>query len=146
MINKSTRVLLAVVVVIGVARATPASAHHSFAAEFDGTQPVTLRGTVTKIEWANPHGWIYLDVKGLDGTVVNWAVETAAPNALIRRGVRNSDFPVGTEITVKGYRAKNGTPKANASTLTLADGRELLAGSSGTGSPDEKHDGEKSAK
>jgi hypothetical protein len=115
--------------------AKPAFSHHSFAAEFDGTRPVTLRGTVTKVEWANPHGWIYLDVKAADGSIVNWAVETAAPNALIRRGVRNSDFPVGTEILVNGYRAKNGTPRANASTLTLPDGRELLAGSSGTGAP-----------
>jgi hypothetical protein len=116
----------------------PVFSHHSFAAEFDGTQPVTLRGTVTKVEWANPHGWIYLDVKGTDGKTVNWAVETAAPNALIRRGVRNSDFPVGTELTVNGYRAKNGTSRANASTLTLPDGRELLAGSSGTGAPGDK--------
>jgi len=120
--------------------ATPVVAHHSFAAEFDGTQPVTLRGTVTKVEWANPHGWIYLDVKGADGKTVSWAVETAAPNALIRRGVRNSDFPVGTEITVNGYRAKNGTARANASTLTLPDGRELIAASSGTGAPGDKGD------
>jgi hypothetical protein len=120
--------------------AAPAFSHHSFAAEFDGTQPIMLHGAVTKIEWANPHGWIYLDVRGADGKTVNWAVETAAPNALIRRGVRSSDFPVGTEITVNGYRAKNGTPRANASTLTLPDGRELLAGSSGTGAPGDKVD------
>ncbi|MEO8259588.1 MAG: DUF6152 family protein [Acidobacteriota bacterium] len=137
MLNRLTRLLLTVTVVVAV---KPALAHHSFAAEFDGTQPVTLRGTVTRIEWANPHGWIYLDVRGSDGTVVSWAVETAAPNALIRRGVRNSDFPVGIEITVKGYRAKNGTAKANASTLTLPDGRELLAGSSGTGAPGDTPD------
>jgi hypothetical protein len=120
--------------------AAPAFSHHSFAAEFDGTQPVRLRGVVTKILWANPHGWIYIDVKSTDGKTVNWAVETAAPNALIRRGVRNADFPVGTEITVNGYRAKNGTPTANASTLTLPDGRELLAGSSGTGAPGDRVD------
>ena len=120
--------------------AAPAFSHHSFAAEFDGTQPVTLRGTITKIEWANPHGWIYVDVKGGDGKTVNWAVETAPPNALIRRGVRSSDFPVGTEITVNGYRAKNGAAKANASTLTLPGGRELLAGSSGTGAPGDRGD------
>jgi hypothetical protein len=125
-------------VILGLAfllTAKPASPHHSFAAEFDGTQPVTLHGTVTKVEWANPHGWIYIDVKGGDGTIVNWAVETAAPNALLRRGVRNTDFPVGIELTVNGYRAKNGTPKANASTLTLPNGRELIAASSGTGGP-----------
>jgi hypothetical protein len=137
MLNRCTRLVLTVAMVVTT---KSAFAHHSFAAEFDGTQPVTLRGTVTRIEWTNPHGWIFLDVKGSDGTVVNWAVETAAPNALIRRGVRNADFPVGTELTVKGYRAKNGTPKANASTLSLPDGRELLAGSSGTGAPGDKPD------
>jgi hypothetical protein len=125
---------------VGVAvlmAANPAFSHHSFAAEFDGTQPVSLRGTVTRLEWANPHGWIYIDVKGGDGKVVNWAIETAGPNALQRRGVRKSDFPLGIELIVNGYRAKNGTPTANASTVTLPDGRELLAGSSGTGAPGE---------
>jgi hypothetical protein len=113
----------------------PAFPHHSFAAEFDGTQFIALKGVITKLEWANPHGWIYLDVKGSDGKAVNWAVETGGPNALIRRGIRRTDFPVGTEITITGYRAKNGTATANARTLTLADGRELFAGSSGTGAP-----------
>jgi len=120
-----------------------AFAHHSFAAEFDGTQPVNLRGTITKVEWVNPHGWIYIDVKGGDGQVVTWAVETAGPNALARRGVRKSDLPVGLEIVVKGYRAKNGTPTANASSLVLPDGRALITVSSGTGSPAES---EKTAK
>jgi hypothetical protein len=129
-----------------VAGTGSAAAHHSFAAEFDGTTPVTLRGTVTKVEWVNPHGWIYLDVQSPDGTIVNWAVETAAPNGLVRRGVRNSDFPVGAAIVVKGYRAKNGQPRANASTLTLPDGRELLAGSSGTGAPGDRPDGDKPSK
>lgn len=126
----------------------PAAAfsHHSFAAEFDGTQPVTLRGTVTQVEWVNPHGWIHIDVKGSDGRVVNWAIETAGPNALARRGVRKSDFPVGVEIVVKGYRAKNGTATANASTLTLPDGRELIAQSSGTGAPGAPADNEKTGK
>jgi hypothetical protein len=142
----TNRFMPLVLILAMVVATKSAVAHHSFAAEFDGTQPVTLRGTVTRIEWTNPHGWIYLDVKGSDGAVVTWAVETAAPNALIRRGVRNSDFPVGTELTVNGYRAKNGTPKANASTLSLPDGRELLAGSSGTGAPGDKPDGEKPTK
>jgi hypothetical protein len=113
----------------------PAVSHHSFAAEFDGTQPVTLKGTVTRVEWVSPHGWVHMDVKGQDGKVVSWAVETAGPNALLRRGVRKTDFPIGGEVVVSGYRAKNGTPTANASTFTLPDGRELLAGSSGTGAP-----------
>jgi hypothetical protein len=114
--------------------------HHSFAAEFDGTQPVTLRGVITQVEWVNPHGWIHIDVKGNDGRVVNWAIETAGPNALARRGVRKTDLPTGIEIVVKGYRAKNGTATANASTLTLPDGRELIAQSSGTGAPNDPGD------
>ena len=125
--------LLAVSFVLLVARA--AAAHHSFAAEFDGTKPVTLKGAVTKVEWVSPHGWIHVDVKGADGKIVSWAVETGSPNALQRRGVKKSDFPIGVEVVVSGYRAKNGTPTANASTFTLPDGRELIAGSSGTGAP-----------
>src|SRR5262245_8679327 len=117
-----------------------AFSHHSFAAEFDGTQPVTLRGTITAVEWVNPHGWIHIDVKGNDGRTVNWAVETAGPNALARRGVRKTDLPNGIEIVVKGYRAKNGTPTANASSLTLPDGRELITQSSGTGAPNDPGD------
>jgi hypothetical protein len=124
-----------VAAVLVVART--AAAHHSFAAEFDGTSPVTLKGVVTKVEWVSPHGWIHVDVKGPDGNVVNWAVETGSPNALQRRGVKKSDFPIGVEVVVSGYRAKNGTPTANASTFTLPDGRELIAGSSGTGAPDD---------
>ena len=117
--------------------AAPVSSHHSFAAEFDGTRPVTLKGIVTKVEWVSPHGWIHIDVKGGDGKVVRWAVETGGPNALLRRGVRRTDFPIGAEVVVRGYRAKNRTPTANASTFTLPDGRELFAGSSGTGAPDD---------
>jgi uncharacterized protein DUF6152 len=126
------RLLAAVALMSG---ALPAFAHHSFAAEFDGTKPVTLKGIVTKVEWVSPHGWIHVDVKEADGRVVNWAVETAGPNALLRRGVKKTDFPIGIEVVVSGYRAKNGTPTANASTFTVPDGRELIAGSSGTGAP-----------
>jgi len=132
LMNASLPVLFGLVFLVTV---KPAFSHHSFAAEFDGTQPVTLQGTITKLEWANPHGWIYIDVKMADGRVVNWAIETAGPNALQRRGVRKSDFPLGSEVQVSGYRAKNGTPTANAKTVTLPDGRELLTGSSGTGAP-----------
>ena len=115
--------------------AQPGFSHHSFAAEFDGTMPITLKGTVSKVEWISPHGWVHIDVKGPDGKVVTWSIETAGPNALLRRGVRKTDFPIGSEVVVSGYRAKNGTPTANASTFTVADGRELIAGSSGTGAP-----------
>lgn len=124
--------LLSLAVVLGVllSAAGPALAHHSFASEFDAYQPVTLKGVITKFDWVNPHGWVYLDVKGEDGKIVNWAIETGAPNALLRRGVRKTDFPLGVEVTVKGYRAKNHTPKANGASITLADGRNYALGSS----------------
>src|SRR5713226_4003589 len=113
----------------------PVLAHHAFAAEFDATAPVKLRGTVTKMEWINPHSWVYVDVKGPDGKVVNWAVECGAPNALLRRGWNKNSLPIGTEIVVDGFRAKNGSSTANAKDITFPDGRKMYVGSSGTGAP-----------
>ncbi len=137
---KTKLVLFLQLTVCILAGAAPVFAHHSFAAEFDANQPVTLKGTLTKMEWVNPHGWVYLDVKNADGKVVSWKIETGAPNALYRRGLRKEDFPVGAEVTVKGYRTKNGTPTANARTITLSDGRELFSGSSGNDVPDDGAD------
>jgi hypothetical protein len=110
--------------------ALPALAHHSFAAEYDINQPITLKGTLTKVEWTNPHGWIYIDVKGDDGKVTGWAIEFGSPNALLRRGLRKTDLPIGVQVTVKGYRAKSGLPTVNGSSVTLPDGRNLYTGSS----------------
>ena len=113
---------------IGLLWAVPVAAHHSFAAEFDEKQPIELKGTLTQLDWLNPHGWLHIDVKGADGKVVNWAVEAGAPNALVRRGLRKTDFPIGSEVVVKGYRAKSGTPSASGTTVTFADGRNFFLG------------------
>ena len=110
-------------------------AHHAFAAEFDANSPVEFSGTVTKVEWINPHVWIHLDVQRDDGTVENWAFEAGTPNVLFRRGfTRNSLLP-GTDVLVDGYQAKDGTNRANGRDITLADGTKLFLGSSGTGAP-----------
>jgi len=130
------RSLLRLVVAASVLAFTlPVLAHHSFTSEFDINQPVTLKGTLTKFDFVNPHGWIYVDVKGDDGKVVNWAIETGGPGALLRRGVRKDSFPIGVEVAIKGYRAKNGTPKANGASIKTADGRDYFLGSSGPDVP-----------
>ena len=106
-----------------------ALAHHAFAAEFDKERPVRLTGRVTEMRWANPHAWIYIDVEGDNGDVVNWALETRGANNLIRLGWRPADLSVGTVLEVQGYRARNNTPTANLEEATLPDGRRLFSGS-----------------
>jgi hypothetical protein len=115
--------------------AVPAFAHHSFAAEYDASKPVTLQGKLTKLSWVNPHGWIYVDVVNPDKTVTSWAVEFGSPNALLRRGLRETDFPLGIDLTVNGYLAKNGKKIINGTSVKLPDGRSLFTGSVGTGAP-----------
>jgi hypothetical protein len=115
--------------------AVPVLAHHSFAAEFDAKKPVNLRGTITRMEWINPHAWIHMDVKGPDGKVVQWMIEAGTPNTLFRRGFTKDSLAVGTEIVVDGYQAKDGSNRANGRDVTLPDGRKLFLGSSGTGAP-----------
>src|SRR5688572_30630641 len=124
------RAMLSVMVLVvgSLLAATPLFAHHAFASEFDANQPITLKGTLTKLEWVNPHGWLYVDVREPDGKIVNWAIEAGAPNALLKRGLRKTDFPPGIEVVVTGYRAKNGTPTANGRSVTLANGRNFFMG------------------
>jgi hypothetical protein len=110
-------------------------AHHAFAAEFDSKKPVHFKGTVTKMEWVNPHVWIHIDVKKPDGTVENWAFEAGTPNVLFRRGFTKQSLLPGTEVVVDGYQAKDGLRRANGRDLTFPDGRTLFLGSSGTGAP-----------
>jgi hypothetical protein len=130
--KKTFMVLLAAMIVWPLARSV--AAHHSFDAEFDRNKPVTLKGAVTKVEWANPHIWIFIDVTDTEGKVSNWGVEGGAPNALFREGWRKDTVKLGDILTVEGYTARDGSLRANAVRVMLADGRRIFAGSS-AGSP-----------
>ena len=123
-----------------VASAGPVLAHHAFAAEFDATKPIKLKGTVAKMEWINPHTWLHLDVRRPDGKTERWMIEGGPPNALYRRGFTKNSLPIGSEILVEGFRAKDGSLKGNGRELTFADGRRLFVGSSGTGAPKDGSD------
>jgi len=117
-----------------IAAGFPAAAHHAFAAEFDVNSPVTVKGTVTRLDLVNPHAWLYVDVKDAEGKVTNWRFELGAPNALVRLGWKKDSIPPGTEVTITGFRAKAQENVANGRSITLADGREFFSGGSGPGS------------
>jgi len=132
---RNIRALL--VSLLAAVAAAPAAAHHSFAAEFDATKPVTLHGKIVRMEWINPHSWLHIDVMNEDGTTTPWMIEGATPNTLLRRGFTREAVTAGTEITIVGYRAKNGANRANGRDLILPDGSRLFMSSPGTGAPEE---------
>jgi hypothetical protein len=122
-------------VLLVLAAAAPVRTHHAFSAEFDAKKPVRLDGTVSKMQWINPHAWIHVDVKRPDGKLETWMIEGGTPNTLFRRGFTKDSLKTGTRILVEGYRAKDGSLRANGRDITFPDGRKLFMGSSGTGAP-----------
>jgi hypothetical protein len=126
--------------VLLVAALVPLSAHHAFAAEFDASSPIELTGTVVKMEWVNPHSWIHIDVTQPDGSLGRWMIEGGPPTALLRRGFTKDSLQAGTEVFVAGFRAKDGSQKANGRDVTFSDGSKLFLGSSGTGAPRDGRD------
>ena len=131
--NKLTTIAL---MAAGLATFTaPVSAHHSFAAEFDGSKAIRLVGALTKVDWSNPHTYFYLNVKDEKGKLVNWACEGGGPGALSRRGLGKGDLKLGDTIVVDGYRAKDGSNLIDARRVTLPDGRSIYGGSPGDGGP-----------
>jgi DNA/RNA endonuclease YhcR with UshA esterase domain len=129
------QVRLVALVAFVLGTALPTAAHHSFSGEFDVNKPIKLEGTVTKVEWINPHAWIHIDVKRPDGTVESWAIEGGTPNTLMRRGFTKDSLKTGTAIAVDGYLARDGSRRANGRDVTLPDGRKLFMGSQGQGGP-----------
>ena len=112
-----------------------ARAHHAFAAEYDANKPIELKGVVRRLEWTNPHSWLYVDVTDAGGQVTRWDVEFGSPFSLMQRGLRKTDFPIGVEVTVKGFRAKSGKSVANASSVTLPNGHGFYTGAPDAGDP-----------
>ena len=132
---RTAGVAIGVGVLFSALMAAPAAAHHAFAAEFDANSPVELEGTVVRMEWVNPHTWIHIDVAQPDGSEERWMIEGGPPTSLLRRGFTRASLLAGTQVYVEGFRAKDGSQRANGRDVTFADGSKLFLGSSGTGAP-----------
>ncbi len=126
-----TGIVLALLAAAALFAVQPVLAHHPFAAEYDVNKPVTLTGTLSRMEWVNPHGWIYMDVKQPDGTVKKWTVEVAGPGSISRRGLKKTDTVDGMSLVIKGYQSRRDPTLANGRTLVLADGRSFYVGAVG---------------
>ena len=131
--NRSSAAVVTVIAML--ATAVPIRAHHAFAAEFDANSPIKLRGTVAKVELINPHSWIHIDVKDADGKVSRWMIEGGTPNTLLRRGFTKNSLPIGSEMLVDGYRAKDGTNKANGRDIIFHAGKHIFVGGSAPDAP-----------
>jgi hypothetical protein len=129
--SMKTKTILVLLAVGALCAVRPALAHHAFAAEYDTNKPVELKGTLTKMEWVNPHGWLYMETKQPDGTTKKWTIETSGPAQMSRRGLKKTDFSAGMPVTVKGYQGIKDPALANGRTLVLADGRSFYIGSVG---------------
>jgi N-methylhydantoinase B/oxoprolinase/acetone carboxylase alpha subunit len=133
--QKKFAIIARATAVLALCTAGTALAHHSFSAEFDGSKPVRLTGTLTKIEWTNPHSYFYVDVRSPDGHITNWGCEGGGPGALSRRGFKRGDIKIGDTLVVDGYLAKDGSPLIDARRVKLPDGRTVYGGSPGDGGP-----------
>ena len=131
------RMLFAAAAALPLLAGGPASAHHAFAAEFDASQPVRFTATVKRVRWTNPHTWFFVEVAHPDGTVEEWAIEAGTPNVLYRRGFTKDSLAPGTQVIIDGYRAKDGSRRANGRDITFPDGRTLFMTSPGTGAPNQ---------
>lgn len=134
---RASRIICAAAAVLPILAGGPASAHHAFAAEFDANQPVRFTATVKRVRWTNPHTWFFVEVTQPDGTVEEWAIEAGTPNVLYRRGFTKDSLAPGTQVVIDGYRAKDGSRRANGRDITFPDGRTLFMTSPGTGAPNQ---------